>query len=504
MSKKRKSVKFDRVSSGRQEEGFSLEAQDEMGERYAKNNNLLIVKNWAVSESASKEDDRKHFFEMINYIKKNNVKDAIFDKVDRACRGLKSAVKIEDLIDNFDVKFHFTRENLAIDKDSPPSEKLRFYLGVILGKYYIDNLKVEIKKGQDKRRERGKWASKAPLGYSNKDQNICLIEEFAPSIKEIFQLYATGNYGWVQLAELFNNRFPKRERVGKSTIERMISNPFYYGAMTYKGKVISASHKAIISKVLFNRCQKIRGIRAAQVNSRKGPTKTKPFMKMMTCGVCGHEVTGELKSKATGKTYIYYHCANVKCTQRRINTNQDKILEQFRDIFKPFAKFTPKATRVFIENLHDKLEDLDAYTKIASCDLADERLEIKKSIKKLEKLHSKGTLTDAEYKEVMSIKNKSLEEKTDELVAFQNTDLATYRKGFVIIELLTKVNDFMQLNDNLLEKARLIKLCLSNLVLTDGNLDYHWVKPFDDLIELAQLPQWILETFSRCSNVCLI
>ena len=487
MSKKRKAIKFDRVSSDKQEDGFSLEAQDKSGEKYAKSNNLVIVKSWAVSESASKENDRRHFFEMIDYIKENNIKDAIFDKVDRACRGLKSAVMIEDLIDNFSVKFHFPRESLSIDRDSPPQEKLRFYLGVILGKYYIDNMKVDIKKGQERRKENGLWASKAPLGYLNRNKKIIIENDLTSTIKEIFELYSTGNYGWVQLAEFFNNRFPERENIGKTTVERMIVNPFYYGDMLLKGKVIKASHKPIIDKKLFDKCQKIKGIRAAQTNSKREPTTAKPFMKMMTCGVCGHEITGEIKK--AGK-YIYYHCANAKCAQRSINTNQNKILEQLRDIFSPFAKFTPKATNAFIENLKDKLMDLDAYTQRASCDLADERVEIKKNINKLERLHRNGTLTDTEYKEVLDIKNKTLEEKTDELVAFQNADLATYRKGFAIIELFTKVNDFMELNENLLEKARLVKLCLSNLVLTDGNLDYHWVKPFDDIIELAQLPVW--------------
>ena len=66
-------VIFDRVSSRDQRDGFSLDAQRTLSEKYAAENELKVVRHWSVDESASKEDDRKHFFEMIEYIKKHHV-----------------------------------------------------------------------------------------------------------------------------------------------------------------------------------------------------------------------------------------------------------------------------------------------------------------------------------------------------------------------------------------------------------------------------------------------
>lgn len=136
MSSKIKAVIFDRVSSEDQRDGYSLDAQRSAGLAYAQRFGLQIVRPWSVRESASKEEDRKEFFDMIEFVKQNKIEAVIFDKVDRACRGLKSAVMIEELMDHYGVKFHFTREHLVIDKESPPQEKLRFYLGIILAKYY--------------------------------------------------------------------------------------------------------------------------------------------------------------------------------------------------------------------------------------------------------------------------------------------------------------------------------------------------------------------------------
>ncbi len=43
--------------------------------------------------------------------------------------------------ESVDVKFHFTCEYLIIDAGSPSQEKLRSYLGTILGKYYSEIFK---------------------------------------------------------------------------------------------------------------------------------------------------------------------------------------------------------------------------------------------------------------------------------------------------------------------------------------------------------------------------
>ena len=117
-------VDFWRVSSTDQRDGYSLGAQESKATEYKKTAGLKSVKSWAVSESASKEFDRKRFFEMISYVIEHGIKNVVFDKIDRACRGLRAAVLIEDLIES-GVRFHFVRDNLVVDKHSSPSEKLR-------------------------------------------------------------------------------------------------------------------------------------------------------------------------------------------------------------------------------------------------------------------------------------------------------------------------------------------------------------------------------------------
>jgi site-specific DNA recombinase len=487
----RPSVRFDRVSSEEQLKGFSLDAQEDMGQEYAHKKGLKYLKIWSVDESASKEDERKHFFEMFEFVREKNIKDVVFDKIDRACRGFKSAVVIEELVDKHDVKFHFTRENLIIDRSSPPSDKLRFYLGTILGKYYIDNLRTEVNKGMEARLKVGLWNHRAPFGYKNirvgKDERAIVVpdEITAPVVKEMFELYSTGNYPWSYFVKLLHERFSER-KFSRCLVEELLRNPFYYGDMRVSGgRIIKGAHKPLISKKVWDQCQKIRGIRAANHQTIRNGTIPKPLMGFMTCGVCGHAITGETKRKPSGKVYIYYHCAKHSCEQHSMSTEQSVIFEQIGKAFEPFSHFTPEITQSFIHGMEAKLNELDLYTLKKTSELAQKRNEVKEGILKLESMYKEGTLSESEHQEVLKVKRATLERIKDEIDAHNEADMRTFKEGAGIIELFFKLHNFMKLNENELEKMRIAKLVLSNPTLTNRTLRFDYQKPFDVFTDLT-------------------
>ena len=301
-------VEFLRVSSDDQREGFSISAQEEKSKEYMAEHGLHCIKGWSVTESASKELDRKEFFDMLKYVSENGIKNVVFDKIDRACRGLRGAVLIEDLVEA-GVHFHFTRDNLIVDKDSPPGDKLRFYLGVVLAKYYIDNLKTEIHKGLSQRWKDGYWNGLAPIGYRNSRDHIGrawveVDQKISPYIQQVFELYATGNYSYKSLEKFLSGKATIEKKIqmeenGETVykienypithkcIEHLICNPFYYGARRKKGKAIftgKEKHTPLISKELFDACQKIKAIRAQHTRVQLALEIQKPFMNLMKCG----------------------------------------------------------------------------------------------------------------------------------------------------------------------------------------------------------------------------
>ncbi len=94
-----KAVIFLRVSSIKQEDGYSLDAQEKLARSYAQRNNLQIVKMWKVQESAWGKKERKEFSAMLDFVKRNDsVKHVIFDVVDRMTRNDADKIRVIRLI----------------------------------------------------------------------------------------------------------------------------------------------------------------------------------------------------------------------------------------------------------------------------------------------------------------------------------------------------------------------------------------------------------------------
>ncbi len=286
-------VDFWRVSSAEQRNGYSLAAQAHQAEAYKKAACLKSVQSWAVSESATREFDRRQFFAMLSYVVTRGIKNVICDKIDRACRGLRAAVLIEDLIES-GVRFHFVRDNLVVDKHSSPSEKLRFYLGVVLAKWYIDNLRTEIKKGLHTRVKEGYLNARAPVGYVNVRSkfgkaNLAVQAKVGAFISECFALYQTGDYSLAALAKLGMQRgvcwttatrvfdargrskLVRKERcVSRKTLGRALVNPIYCQHRQVGDKLVlvkNAKWPKLTTYATFIACQKVRDRRTA---SRRG------------------------------------------------------------------------------------------------------------------------------------------------------------------------------------------------------------------------------------------
>ena len=92
-----KTVILARVSTREQEEGFSTDAQMQRLREDAQLKNLCIIKEFSLTESASK-DKRENFERILDFVTSQNEPIAILvDTVDRITRNFKDAVKLDDL-----------------------------------------------------------------------------------------------------------------------------------------------------------------------------------------------------------------------------------------------------------------------------------------------------------------------------------------------------------------------------------------------------------------------
>ena len=120
------SISINRISSQRQDEGYSLPQQAKANREKAESDNRKIVKEFNIIESAQASEKRDDFNEMISYIKAHkNIKFVYIEKPDRLTRNLKDATLAYDLVYNYDITFVFTRDNFVLNKNSNSHAKFQ-------------------------------------------------------------------------------------------------------------------------------------------------------------------------------------------------------------------------------------------------------------------------------------------------------------------------------------------------------------------------------------------
>lgn len=155
------------------------------------------------------------------------------------------------------------------------------------------------------------------IGYrsvgGDKEKKTCEPEPFmAPTIKQLFELYATGNYSIVEIQDWLadKNILSKNGTVvSHSVINGILRNPFYYGLIRWHGQAKMGKHKPIISKELYDTCQYVLAKhRSFIIRRRKYDYLLRGFL---YCYYCGQRYTAEPHqnhSKSNPGTVDYYHC----------------------------------------------------------------------------------------------------------------------------------------------------------------------------------------------------
>jgi len=147
-----------RVSSKSQEdEGYSLDSQLKLLTSYFQNKNLTVVKVFKITETASKQQSRKVFHELLDFIDKNNVYHLGVEKTDRLTRNYRDAIAIDDWLNQDDKRMlHAVKENLLLHKEAKSDVKFMWNIYLAVAKKYTDNLREEAMKG---------WAEKLAQGW---------------------------------------------------------------------------------------------------------------------------------------------------------------------------------------------------------------------------------------------------------------------------------------------------------------------------------------------------
>lgn len=350
-----RTVALARVSSKAQEdEGYSLDAQLKLIRGYCKDNKLEVISEFRISETASKNERRSVFRQMLAYVHDNNATHLVVEKTDRLTRNMRDAVVIDDWLEKNDQRrLHMVKENLVVHKNAKSDAKLMWNIYLAFAKKYTDNLREEAMKGWDEKLAQGWMPAPPPPGYKTVTENSKKIhvvnEETSPVVERAFKLYLEPGQSIStitdELAECGLTTKKGRPH-SKSAVAKMLRNPFYIGIIRFNNHEYPGAHEPLIDNDLFNAVQEKLGEHHSK-QRRHDPL----FRGLLQCADCQKLVTWQLQK---GRYYGACQRKQAACKRHRM-IREDYLEELVYEELRVIDKQT--ASREILQHMKQKLTE---------------------------------------------------------------------------------------------------------------------------------------------------
>ena len=466
----------------------SLDTQQRILLDLATRLDLEVVDIIRESKSAKDDDNRPLFSEMLERVRKGEANALLVVHTDRLARNLIEAGILIKLLETD------TLREIKTPTNTFNTVQALLYLGFdfVFASHYSRDLSVKVKAGNESKLLKGEYPTYAPVGYINVRPGRGVEPDpiRAPYIKRAFELYASGDYSFKKVAkQLAEEGF--RSRLGKkkstSCINRILTNPEYYGVIRRKGKIYPGNHTALISKEVFDKVQYL-------IEGRNHPTQKKykfTYRDFMVCEVCGCKITAGI---AKGK-YIYYRCTNGqgKCDQHKTYWNKKHVKKEFFDFFDQFTLDPERANKSFEMYKHSKLHSKEQAQSNKTAIKA--QLEsLTRRMAKLEDMYLEGRISPENFDE----RKSAYQNEKTELTMFLRKKVD--RDSGITLELVegiknqaTKLSEIFEKGDEEV-KRDLLKSVLWNCDFKDGKitntrLNKLW-RPLENLNKTHDLEKW--------------
>jgi len=320
-------------------------------------------------------------------------------------------------------------------------------------KYFVDNLRENVKRGLRQKIRNGVWPGWAPVGYTNnpKTRGIYIDREKFHKVVKMFGLYSTGAYTLHSLANWCKEN-GLRGNLGKplviANIQKNLQNVFYLGLMKWKGEIFEGKHEPLISKKLFDKCQEVMSRRGKVQEVRKHHFA---FLGLLKCASCGCSITGERQ-----KGHNYYRCTKKKgLCQEKHYLREEALTEQIKSFLQKVSLSSRDTEKILaaLDSEQDKARE-DAQSEVSV--LEEQLSQVETKLQKLLDAYLADALSTEEYaakKQSLLSQKVALAEK---ITDFEQNGLSWLEPAREFVKSLNQVANLMQ-TDNLSELPTFLK-----------------------------------------------
>ena len=369
---------------------LSIEPQLVDFQEYAAKEKLEIFASFCEAKTA-KEPGRIKFAEMLAILESGKADGIISWHPDRLARNSVDGGKIIHFVDRGLIKslkfptfwFEATPQGL-------------FMLNIAFGqsKYFVDNLRENVKRGLRQKIRNGIWPGWAPVGYLNnpKTRGIDVDSEKAHKVRKLFEMYATGAYtlhslaNWCKKKGLYGNL---GKEIALSNVQSILQNIFYIELMKYGGEIHEGQHEPLIPKKLFDTCQEVMAKRGRVHEVHKNDFA---FLGLLKCASCGCSITAEKQ-----KGHNYYRCTKKKgLCQEKHYLREEVLTEQITSYLQKVSLSSQDTEKVLaaLDSEQDKARESAQDEVIV---LKEQLLQVEAKLQKLLDIYLNDALSTEEY-----------------------------------------------------------------------------------------------------------
>ena len=302
---------YARVSTDSEEQLNSLTNQVSYYEEMIGKNSAWTYVTGYVDEGLSgiSTKKRENFHRMIDDAKAGLFDLILTKEISRFARNTLDSIQYTRDLLSAGVAVYFQNDNIkTLDEDS----ELRLSIMSSIAQDELRKLSSRVKFGHQQAIKEGVVLGNSRIFGYYKDKGKLVIDEAeAPMVRQLFELYATGEYSMKQIENIFweqGYRNYKGNKIAHGTMSNMISNPKYKGwYVGNKVKVIDMFTKkqkflppeewvmykdenvpAIVSEELWEQANAVLRKRSEDVKNRQGICNTKNLLTgKLYCTCCG-------------------------------------------------------------------------------------------------------------------------------------------------------------------------------------------------------------------------
>ena len=301
---------YTRISTDEEHQPNSLEAQaTRLGSYIASQEGWELVRQFS-DQMTGATTERPDLQRMLTEARAGRFDLLLVYRVDRFSRSVRGLAQLLDELDKAGIAFRSATE--PFDTTTPAGRMMVQMLGVF-AEFERATIVDRVIAGMERKAARGEWtAGGPPFGYrlDSASSHLVVVEDEAPLVPIVFDLYLTKRMGARAIANWLNER-GHRTKYGKPwshmSVLTVLRNRAYVGEVFFRDRYHKAPHPPLVDVEVFDAVQELRAGRGENLSKRAANSSAYLLSGLVVCSTCGKRFVGNIAGGSRYR-YRYYTC----------------------------------------------------------------------------------------------------------------------------------------------------------------------------------------------------